>query len=259
MCTGTHGAKSLGWGWKTGHWEPALISPGETEAQRGTCSGAVGQEPVGRGRWTLPVPFPIRPAPGHSLVPPRPPLPIAVPSTGSASPVSPCPAGRGTAVLVSHSPPNPPCAFSRLGACPAPLPAPIPGSPSTDWAGTGSSGALEAKHCLHLLEKRALRRSSPKFHPPRTPWGPGGSQHPPQGTGEGGPGCQITGKPQPPRAGQELPWEERGNWGFSLVSCFKMHFMARGGEGSGLQLRNSSQGCGGTVGARTDPPCSFWG
>lgn len=99
----------------------------------------------------------------------------------------------------------------------------------------------------------------PQIPSPTHSLGPGGLPAPTPGHGGGRPWLPNNREAAAPTGWARAAWEERGNWGFSLVSCFKMHFMARGGEGSGLQLRNSSQGCGGTVGARTDPPCSFWG
>ena len=205
----------------------------------GHCSRAKGQEPAALGggvpllrkaEVTLSVPFPIPPAPGDTLVPCKAvpalgPAAVAIPTRCSASPVSPCPAGWGPSVLVSpakgllHLSKPPDIPPSRLSAWPAPMLVPSPGFPSMGlgW-GLGACGVVEAKQCLHLLEKRALGRFSASAPQNSTPHGSqgtwGGSWHPPHWHEGGWPWLQnnqgaatTLGLLQPLQPGPELSWE----------------------------------------------------
>lgn len=188
---------------------------------------------------TLSVPFPIPPAPGDTLAPCKA-IPtlgraaIVIPMRCSASPVSP--AGWGPSVLVSPAKGllHPPLKFphfppSRFSSWPAPMPTPSPSFPSMGlgW-GLGACGVVEAKQCLHLLEKRALGHF-PASAPQNFPGNPGGapSTHL-TGTKEGGPGCKISrvlpapwASCSPCSGGKGCQESKRGNWGSSLVSCMK--------------------------------------
>lgn len=96
--------------------------------------------------------------------------------------------------------------------------------------------ALGAQQCLHLLEKQTLGHSSPELQPPHTPWGPGRLPAPTPRLEGGWPWLPNKREAAAPAGWARAAGEERGNWGFSLISCFKMHFIAQGGEGSRLQL-----------------------
>lgn len=227
----THRAKSLGWGWKIGHWEPV---PGETEARGGA---AVGQNTVGGEGEVFPPPqrdppsaLPIRQPQGTAWPPQSHPCPWQschrCPPRGLSQPRVPlprCPCDPSEGPLPV---PKRPVSLSQARC--------LPCSPAR--LSQPGLAALGAQQCLHLLEKQTLGHSSPELQPPHTPWGPGRLPAPTPRLEGGWPWLPNKREAAAPAGWARAAGEERGNWGFSLISCFKMHFIAQGGEGSRLQL-----------------------
>lgn len=200
------------------HTEPNPLDGAEKLGTGSLCRGklrhgegtAVGKEAMGRDRWFLHHSDPPRPlAQLPPLSPPR-----AQPAQCRRAPLSLCPLRGVSARPQTRRVPLP----GSVLPCP-PVPALQPRLSPESTAMPPSAG------------ETPTRNSSPTRS-----LGSGGapSSHP-TARGREALTAKKSGRLQP-------PWEERGNWGFSLISCFKMRFGPRGGKGSGLQP--------GAVGAR---------